>query len=140
MATDRVYTLSEVSKASGISTAALTKRILRGKLQASKNVSGRWVIGERAFRLLCAGIRPESAVVEGAMERVLSDDGSEPSGVDDIETLRRRLELKRAEHRRLEAELADVSEAESLLEQLIEARVLLARCDAANHQGDESGR
>lgn len=139
MATDRVYTLSEVSKASGISTAALTKRILRGKLQASKNVSGRWVIDERAFRLLCAGIRPES-VVDGAMERVLSDDDSKLSGVDDIEALRRRLERKRAEHRRLEAELADVSEAESLLEQLIEARILLARRDAANHQADESGR
>ncbi|PJM74242.1 hypothetical protein CS006_03755 [Bifidobacterium primatium] len=56
-----MYTLSELSQKTGISQAALSKRILRGKLAAQKDDKGHWVVAAEEAEKLRHGRRGRAA-------------------------------------------------------------------------------
>ncbi|MBT1166936.1 helix-turn-helix domain-containing protein [Bifidobacterium simiarum] len=88
-----MYTLSELSRMTGISQAALSKRILRGKLAAQKDDKGHWVVAAEDVDRLRQGRRgrtvspsspesPERSAVQGAEDRTAESVTVESTSVD----------------------------------------------------------
>ncbi|KAB7786980.1 MerR family transcriptional regulator [Bifidobacterium cebidarum] len=118
---NRTYTLNEVSEMSGISQAALAKRIGRGRLPATKDASGRWIVDEETYRKL-EKKQVNKSLLEEAMSRKLEDESDTADATGELGVLQQRLKLKQFEIEHKHEEIAAIEEQVALLKELIAAK------------------
>ncbi|NEG89952.1 hypothetical protein [Bifidobacterium aerophilum] len=132
MSQSKLYVLKEAAKCLGITSSALSKRIHKGTLVATKDAAGHWAISQDTLDQLRSEIKAKHAFdLEGRTMGVSSVASERSMNLNDAtlnrQTLRKEIDMLDAKLESKKAAMAQLNESIDLLEALIRTKQQLLK-------------